>query len=60
MGMMICKTCIHNCTIRKDKQPIIANKPKAICWCNANGGRAITKKYTQCKYYEVIEDGNDD
>ena len=49
--MIICKTCKHNCTKGK-RPPIIANKPNAICWCNAEYGRAITKKYKQCKNYE--------
>lgn len=55
----ICKTCRHNCTdilgIRKDKQPAIKNKLKIICWCNTGSGRAITKKYSQCKFYEKAE-----
>lgn len=50
--MTICKSCIHNCNPKEKRPPIIANKPNAICWCNAQGGRAITKKYKQCKFYE--------
>lgn len=50
--MTICKDCIHNCNPKGKKPPIIINKPNAICWCNAQGGRAITKKYKQCKFYE--------
>ena len=52
MGTIICKTCRHNCTKGKNKPPIIANKPNVICWCNAESGRAITKKYKTCKFYE--------
>ena len=56
MSTIICKTCKHNCNPKtKDKPPIIANKPNAICWCNAESGRAITKKYKQCKFYESKE-----
>ena len=48
----ICQQCIHNCTVRKDKQGCISNKPKAICWCNANGGRVVIKKYSQCVHFQ--------
>lgn len=51
----ICKTCKYNCNHGKDKPPIIANKPNAVCWCSAEGGRVITKKYKQCKFYAVRE-----
>ena len=49
----ICLQCQHNCTPQGEKkiQGCIANKPKSICWCNANGGRAITKKYSKCPYF---------
>lgn len=55
MGVVICKTCRHNCTKGNNKPPIIANNPKAICWCNAENGRVITKKYKVCKFYEPEE-----
>lgn len=49
MGSCICKGCVHNCG---SNIPIVKNKPNGICWCNVEYGRVITKKYTQCKYYE--------
>ena len=51
---IICKSCRHNCNHLKDKKkmPILANKPHAICWCNAENGRVINKKYKKCKFYE--------
>lgn len=45
---IVCNDCRHNC----GKIPIVERKPKAICWCNANGGRAIIKKYKHCDLYE--------
>lgn len=50
----VCKTCRHNCNPKgkNKKPPLIANNSHAICWCNAEGGRLITKKYKQCKFYE--------
>lgn len=48
-----CKLCRHNCNGPKNqKPPIIENNPHAICWCNAESGRVITKKYKKCKFYE--------
>lgn len=55
MSKPICKTCIHNCSIGVKNQPIIANKPNAICWCNARYGQAITKKYSVCPFDEYEE-----
>ena len=50
---VLCKTCKHNCNgINNQKPPVIANNPHAICWCNAENGRVITKKYKACKFYE--------
>lgn len=52
---VLCKTCKHNCNPKGKgarKPPIIANNPHAICWCSAESGRVITKKYTKCKFYE--------
>ena len=52
----ICTKCKHNMSRDfggKRNQPVIKNKPKAVCWCNANGGRVITKKYAKCKFFEV-------
>lgn len=50
---VLCKTCRHNCSgINNQKPPVIANNPHAICWCNAENGRVITKKYKACKFYE--------
>ena len=52
----ICKTCRHNCNPKgKNKPPIIANNPHALWWCNAESGRVITKKYKECKFYELQE-----
>ena len=50
----MCENCIHNCTapFRKDKQPIVMNKPKAICWCNARNG-VVRKKLSGCNRYEA-------
>lgn len=49
---MMCKDCIHNCTGRKDKQPVVANKPKAVCWCNARNG-VVRKALKGCDRYEA-------
>lgn len=49
--IFICKNCIHNC----GNPPISNKKPNAICWCNAEYGRAITKKYKECKNYKEKE-----
>lgn len=48
----ICKDCIYNCTkdFGKKNQLIVANKPKAICWCTILS-RVIYKKYEQCESY---------
>jgi transposase-like protein len=54
----ICTECNHNMSRDfggKRNQPTIKNKPKAVCWCSANGGRMITKKYMQCKFFEMQE-----
>lgn len=57
MSVSICKTCKHNCTSQKGKKPpIILNNPHAICWCNAESGRIITKKYKHCKFYEPYKE----
>lgn len=54
----ICTKCKHNMSRDfggKRNQPVLKNKPKAVCWCNASGGRVITKKYAKCKSFEVRE-----
>lgn len=45
---IICASCRHNC----GKTPMVERNPKGVCWCNANCGRVITKKYKQCNLYE--------
>lgn len=52
--MAICKDCIYNGTapFRKDKQPIVMNKPKAVCWCAARNG-VVRKALKGCDRYEA-------
>ena len=47
MSKSLCSSCIHNCTDRKSGSS--ANH-KGI-WCNAEYGRAISKKVNGCKNY---------
>lgn len=49
MSKNICKNCVHNC----GRGPIVARK-NGVCWCNAEYGRVITKKYTQCDNYKEV------
>ena len=53
----ICSDCRYNCTkaFGKDKQPIVMNKPKAICLCCVNGGRVVRTKLKKCEFYERCE-----
>ena len=44
----LCKTCRHATPYYKGSDD---GKPTAI-WCNANGGRKLSKGYTICPYYE--------
>lgn len=45
---IICNSCRHNC----GKTPMVTRNSKGICWCNADCGRVITKKYKQCDLYK--------
>lgn len=44
----LCKSCVHNCTDRKNN---ICNFKNGI-WCNAEYGRVIKNKVKGCKNYQ--------